>query len=165
MAQDGTTDPAIALRVGDDDSDRGWRAFTSFETPTLEIGETLTSAILELYQGDQVNNPYDILGLLFVERIDMGAALDLDDFTAPAGARSIGSSDATIGTILIDVTAHVKEAIDLGLPRVDLRLRFGVSVSQDDTPQQTHFSSFDHSAVQPLTLPPTLRTKRLRTAP
>ena len=159
MAQDGTTESAIPLRVGDDDSDRSWRAFTSFEVPTLDPGATMTSAMLELYQGDQVNNPYDVLGLLFVERIDIGPSLDLADFTAPAGARSLGFSDPAIGPVLIDVTAHVQEALDLGLPRVDFRLRFGVSVRPDDTPQYTNFTSWAQSAAQQPTLPPTLRIK------
>ncbi|MCP5071034.1 MAG: hypothetical protein GY946_31105 [bacterium] len=165
MAQDGTSDPRDVLRVGDDDTDRSWRAFTSFETPTLEAGETLTSAILELYQGDQVGNPYDTMGLLFVERVDMGASLDVTDLTAPAGARSLGFSDPAVGQVLIDVTAHVQEAMDLGLPRVDFRLRFGVSVRQDDTAQQTTFTSFDQSAVQQPTLPPTLRIQWSQPAP
>ena len=165
MAQDGTEFPRDVLRVGDDDTDRSWRAFTSFETPTLGAGERLTSATLELYQGDQTGNPYDVLGLLFVERIDMGAALDVDDFLAPAGARSLGHSDPAIGPVLIDVTAHVQEAMDLGLARVDFRIRFGVSVRQDDIPQQTTFTSFDQSAVEQLTLPPTLRIQWEQAAP
>ncbi len=165
MAQDGTTFARDVLRVGDDDTDRSWRAFTSFETPTLGATERLTSATLELYQGNQTGDPYDVLGLLFVERIDMGASLDVDDFLAPAGARSLGHSDPAIGPVLIDVTAHVQEALDLGLSRVDFRIRFGVSVRQDDVPQQTTFTSFDQSAVQQATLPPTLRIQWEQTGP
>ena len=165
MAQDGTQFPRDVLRVGDDDTDRSWRAFTSFETPTLAANERLTSATLELYQGNQIGNPYDVLGLLFVERIDMGATFDVDDFLAPAGARSLGHSDPAIGPILIDVTAHVQEAMDLGLARVDFRIRFGVSIRQDDVPQQTTFTSFDQSAVEQVTLPPTLRIQWEQAAP
>ncbi len=156
IAHDGTIDPDAPLRVGDDEDDRSWRAFTSFDLAMPDPGDTLSSALLEIHQGNLLNDPYSRLGLLFVERIDMGAARDLADFGAPAGARSIGSSDPSVGTITIDVTALVQEALDLGRTRVDMRFRFGVFVDPGGVPQQTHFTSSWHTAA-PISLPPILR--------
>jgi len=162
IAHDGTTDPDAPLRVGDDEDDRSWRAFTSFDLAAPDVGDTLTRALLEIHQGNLLNDPYARLGLLFVERIEMGTTRDLADFDAPAGARSIGSSDPSVGTITIDVTALVQEALDLALGRVDMRFRFGVFVDDNGVAQQTHFTSFWHT-VDPVTLPPILRLEWRRT--
>ncbi len=155
LANDGTVDPDAPLRVGDDEDDKSWRAFTSFSL-SVPAGRTLHRADLRLHQGSLVGDPYGKLGLLFVERIEMGPTRDVADWSAPAGARSIGHSDPATGPLSIDVTAHVAEALAAGLTRVDFRIRFSVSVIPDGVAEHTHFTSFWHEA-EPASLPPTLQ--------
>lgn len=154
MAANGATDPDAPLRVGDDANNQSWRAFTSF-TVTVPAGGVLESAVLRIHLGEIVGDPFGELSLLFAERIDMGPTFDSADFAAPALASSIGLSSLPIGQHDLDVRPLVQDALNRGLTRVDIRLRFGVSVVPDAVASHLHFTSFD-VPIGPPSLPPTL---------
>lgn len=162
LANDGSTDPDAALRVGDDEDNRFWRSFTSFELPEAR-GRTLADATLALYQGIGEGAPYAKLGLLFAERVDLGPSLDAADFGAPSTSMSLGVSDDTPGSFEIDVTPLVQDALARGIPRLDIRLRFGAAVTFDDTADLTRFTSAVVD-VDPTSPPPFLHV-RWRTMP
>lgn len=154
LRSDGVVERDGPLTVGDDADDRGWRAFTSFEL-SVPPGATLDAAQLRLHLGRIENDPFATMGLLFAERIDMGTGLDASDYAATVLAREIGIAALPRGLNNLDVTALVQDAIDRGVTRVDIRLRFGVSVRQDKTAAWLGFTSaaFD---TEPTSLPPTL---------
>ncbi|MDJ0522907.1 MAG: hypothetical protein QNJ90_12635 [Planctomycetota bacterium] len=154
LSPNGDADDLLPLRVGDDEDDRGWRAFTSF-TMTVPAGRTLKRAELRLHLGQMTGDPFGKLGLLFAERIDMGPALDAADVTAPAVASITGIAALPMGLNNLDVTALVQDALNRGLTRVDIRLRFGVSVVPDAVASYLHFTSFAVD-TDPISLPPTL---------
>jgi len=154
VASDGTVDKTGPLVVGDDDSDRGWRGFTSFEL-SVPDGAVLRSAVLRLHLGQVVGDPFGQFGLFFAERIDMGPTLDAADLAAPAIAQTIGVSSLPMGQSDFDVTALVQDALNRDVTRVDIRLRFGVGVIQDDTPEHLVFTSYWGDS-DPVSLPPTL---------
>lgn len=144
----------LPLRVGDDANDLSWRGFTSFEM-TVPAGRTLTRAQLRLHLGVNTGDPFGTLGLLFLERIDMGPTLDVADLHAAAVASEVGLSSAPMGLHDYDVTTLVQDALDRGLMRVDIRLRFGVSVVSDGVASLLEFTSYDVD-TDPVSLPPTL---------
>ena len=154
VSGDGAVDKAGPLLVGDDAADRSWRGFTSFHL-TVPEGGAVRSAVLRLHLGQVVGDPFGRLGLLFADRIDMGSSLDAADFAAPAFAQTIGVSSLPMDLSDFDVTALVQDALDRGLTRVDIRLRFGVSVVQDDVAQHLLLTSYWGDS-DPVSLPPTL---------
>mgnify|MGYP001822803427 CR=1 FL=1 len=154
LSVNGAGPTALPLRVGDDENDLSWRGFTSFQM-TVPAGRTLKSAVLRLHLGVSTGDPFGTLGLLFLERIDMGPTLDVADLHAAPIASEIGPSSAPMGLSDYDVSTLVQDALDHGVTRVDIRLRFGVSVVTDDMASYLEFTSFDVD-TDPVSLPPTL---------
>ena len=150
----GTTDPLLPLRVGDDENDEGWRAFTSFEL-TVAPGRTLERALLRLHLGQVVGDPFGQLGVFLISRMDMGPSLDASDWSAPATAPPPGISSLPLGLSDHDVTPQVQDALNRGVTRVDLRLSFVMEAEPDQAPAYLHFTSYAVDS-DPVSLPPTL---------
>jgi hypothetical protein len=84
--------------LGDDASNRQYRAVLSFNTARLPAKARITSATLEMMKDSQTNfdDPFSVLGRLFVD-IHKGffgssPTLQWTDFSAPATARRVGAS-------------------------------------------------------------------------
>lgn len=90
---------ATTFPLGDDSSDRQYRAVLSFNTTTLPGDAVITKATLKIRKAALVgNNPFTILGLLRVDirKPCFGASLALAaaDFQAPASRMNAGTFNA-----------------------------------------------------------------------
>lgn len=102
------------------------RAFVGFELPPLPAGAVVQSALLRVYQEGTSGTPYLDHGVLHVDHVDLGAALDEDDYDDLGLTLDLG----TLATTPIpewktlDVTAAVAADLLAARVRSDFRLRF-----------------------------------------
>jgi len=90
---------ATTFNLGDNASDRQYRAILHFDTSSLPDNAVITSAILKLKkQGISATNPFSILGALRVDtrKPDFGApTLQLADFNSSAAKNKIATFSIT----------------------------------------------------------------------
>lgn len=122
-----------AILVGDDAYFNDvYTGFLSFPLASVPAEAQIVSATLQAYQLQVKGTPYDALGTLEVDQIDMGSRRDTADLTAPS-IRAVGtlSSTPAVETKELDVTALVVDGLARGLTYVDLRLTFPVGTNGD----------------------------------
>jgi hypothetical protein len=98
----GTKDnTATTFRLGDDSSDRQYRAILSFNTASLPNNAIIQSAVLKIKQSGSAvgSNPFSILGSLYADirkgYFGSSSSLQLIDFNAAASASKVGTFGAT----------------------------------------------------------------------
>jgi hypothetical protein len=98
----GTKDnTAATFRLGDESSDRQYRAILSFNTASLPNNAIIQSAVLKIKQSGSAvgSNPFNILGSLYATirkgYFSSSSALQLADFNAAATASKVGAFGAT----------------------------------------------------------------------
>lgn len=122
-----------AIYVGDNASNAGMVGFLAYPWPADSDG--VIAATLHLYVAGINNTPFTDLGSLTIEPVDIGDGLDPTDVTStPILAPTVtddGSGWDTGSTPSYDVGEYAKAAWDLGLTRLDLRLRFDKTTDND----------------------------------
>lgn len=146
---------AASFPVGDDATDRQYRAILSFNTasPAIPAGAVLTGARLKLKsQSITGANPFSLLGDLLID-IRKGffgnaATLELRDFKSAASQDAIGSI-----TTLPSGTSYNKTWLKSILPNINtngvtqFRLRFAQDTNNDQISNAINFYSGDAAAA------------------
>ena len=92
---------ATTFQLGDDASNRQYRAILSFNTASLPDTATVTAAVLKIKQSGGVagTNPFNILGSLYADikkgYFGSNSALQTTDFNASATASKVGKFGST----------------------------------------------------------------------
>jgi hypothetical protein len=92
---------ATTFRLGDDSSDRQYRAILSFNTSSLPDNAVIKSAVLKIKQSGSAvgSNPFSILGSLYATihkgYFGTSSSLQLADFNAAATASKVGTFGTT----------------------------------------------------------------------
>jgi hypothetical protein len=114
------------------------RGLVGFSLAGVPSGATILGATLKMEQFDVRGVPYTDLGSILLDHVDLGAAIDGTDYGSPAiaAAFAVLSTTSALEDKQADVTAQVAQALALGLPRADFRLRFtaesdGVTTDED----------------------------------
>jgi hypothetical protein len=145
----GFVDTSNPIAVGDTDGSflNFARGFARFDLSGLPSGSTLVSAVLALDQAALTGLPYDMLGDVVVDHVDIGPGLDSTDFGAAALDADVGilSSDATLGTKTLEVTTQVAADLAASSPTSDFRLRFPTGSDADGADDYTEFNDGEDS--------------------
>ncbi len=149
MNSDNTT-----FQLGDDSSNRQYRAILSFNTSALPDTATITSAVLKVKQNGLAvgTNPFTTLGGLKVD-IHQGsfnnAALELTDFDADASALAVSTFNST------PVSNWYSATFSSGLNYINragltqLRLRFATDDNNNHLADYMNFLSGDAASGMP----------------
>lgn len=148
------------VAAGDGDHDEVYRGFLAFPWPQ-DLTEPL-SAELRLYAPAKNGSPFQNLGRLAFELMDLGERLGAADFLEgpliPAQRFEDGSG-FTVGQYLTyEVSSYAEEAFARGLARLDLRLSFETNTNNDQTEDAVLFYAREASSVDPDLLPTLLLT-------
>ena len=111
------------------------RAFWSFDLSTLPAGVTIVSATFSVDQTNVTGAPFTELSVLSLDHLDYGSTFELADYTiasiAPAFATL--SSDSSLVTKSVVVTARVQADLAAARTRTQFRARFSPDSNLDDT--------------------------------
>jgi hypothetical protein len=112
----------------------GGRMFYSFPLAAIPPGATIQSATLEVTQEAVIGTPYATHGVLLLDHLDYGPALDGGDFflVALTSAFAVISVSPDLGTKSADVTARVTADLAAARPNSQYRLRFSVVDTDND---------------------------------
>lgn len=112
----------------------GARQFFSFDLTVLPPGITVTQATLQIDQQSIQGTPYATHGVVVIDHLDYGMALDGGDFNAAALQSNVGtiSADATIGVKALDVTANVQADLSAARVNSQYRARFTLIDTDND---------------------------------
>ena len=142
--------PATTFVLGDDASNRQYRAILSFNTAGLPDAALIQSAVLKIKpNGAPVGtNPFAVLGKLLVDirsgPFGTSPALQLSDFNAAASVDKVGAFGATPagGWYSVSLNASGRGQINrLGLTQ--LRLRFALDDNNNNAADLMRFVSGD----------------------
>lgn len=105
-----------------------YRQIFCFSLAVIPPDAVIVRATFRAYQHSVQGNPYGKLGDLVVERVEfpVGTASYADHSRGFAGTLSTSPAE---GPRTLDVTAAVRDALDSGWPRFQLRLRFYSTVA------------------------------------
>lgn len=144
----GFNDTAGPLFVGDQfnvgtASQQGVRGFLSFDISSIPKGATVLEATLTAFQFEVAGTPYSTLGSLLVDHVVYGSQLDPGAYSRSALEDAIGtfSTDPSVGTRSLVVTAAVQEDVGGPRTRTQYRLRFATENDGDATADQSHVHS------------------------
>lgn len=134
------------LQVGDDPTNASFRGLVRFPIGQIPAGATVTVASLRCSQTGVTQAPYAALGVIVVDRVDLGPALDGADHGSVALTPNVGqlSGDATLAVKVVDVTAAVVADLAAARATSDFRLAFTTPTDGDNQPDRATFS-----AIQP----------------
>lgn len=114
------------------------RSVVGFSLAGIPDGATILEATLRMEQFDVRGVPYADLGQILLDLVNLGAAIDGTDYNSVAisSGFAVLSTTSTLEDKQADVTSQVANALMLGLPRADFRLRFtleseGVTTDED----------------------------------
>lgn len=117
----GTMNPSATIfQLGDDASDRQYRAILSFNTASLPDNAVITSAVIKIKQnGPPIgSNPFNVLGGLLVDirkpYFGSAAGLQLADFNAAVSSAKVGTFNKTptSGWYRVSLTANGRNNIN-----------------------------------------------------
>ena len=121
-----------AWRVGDKYTNKGIRAFLSFDISKITEVEEFRSAALSISTLDQNGIPWDDLGSLYIDEVDYGARrLKAADYNLPPGRRLASYDSAPITEI--DLTDIIKQAVRDRSPRFQIALYFQTETDDNDS--------------------------------
>lgn len=134
---------AGTLQVGDDPGNASFRGLVRFPLGAIPAGATVTLASLRCSQTGVTQAPYATLGVILVDRVDLGAALDGADHGSVALTPNLGqlSGDATLAVKVLDVTGAVVADLAAARPTSDFRLAFTTPTDGDNQPDRATFSA------------------------
>jgi hypothetical protein len=164
VLNDGTANTAgSGPGVGDIDflvNGRAGREFFHFDLTPIPPGATIVSAVLVANQANVVGTPYATHGVVLVDHVDFGAALDGGDFGAAALTAGLAtlSSDATAGSKAAGVTSAVVADRAAARTTTQFRLRFSLlDTDVDGAADVALFTDGERSDSSPPGTEPTLR--------
>lgn len=143
------------FQLGDDASNRQYRAILSFNTAALPDNATIQSAVLKIkYSSFVGTNPFSVLGSLWAQikkdTFNNNASLELADFNvAPSSATSAGSFSGPVNAwYSATLTSTGRANLNLtGLTQ--FRLRFATDDNNNHIADMIRFNSGNASANQP----------------
>lgn len=142
--------------LGDGGVNQVLRGFLSFDLSPIPAGATVVSATLQLSQFLVFGEPFAELGSMVADHVDLGAALDIADFSAAPLQSAVATLFTTpaLGTILVDVTSSVLDDLGDGRTRTEFRLRFTTDTNMDGGQDSTQVgcTSTDDDTQPPLRL-------------
>jgi hypothetical protein len=126
ITSDGLVVDDSMIRAGDNAANESRRGFARFSLASVPSGATIVSAVLQLRQAGVTGDPYGSFGNVLVQHVDFGPAVDATDFNSALIGLTPGalSTDATLGTKTIDVTARVSADVVAGRAQSDFRFKF-----------------------------------------
>lgn len=125
--------------AGDDDTNRGLRAFFAFDLSSL-TGAQIIQAQLYLSDYDRAGEPFEWLDPLVVEEQDWGSTLDGADYAAPA-ATLANLNDLEDLQDPVDVTGRVASRVASGGNSYRIRLRFETATNGNGIKDSTDWAS------------------------
>lgn len=126
------TNDEESLFVGDGNDNEAVRSLWGFPWP--DGMEGVVEATLRLHPVQRIGTPFIDLGLINIEPVDLGEAIDLADYSSAALALAITDDRAGLMagiTKRYNVSNFAREAWNHGLARLDLRLRFTADSDND----------------------------------
>ena len=146
------------VAAGDGDHDEVFRGFLAFPWPK-DLVEPL-AAELRLYSPAKNGSPFQNLGKLAFELMDLGDRLSAADFLEdpliPAERLEDGSGFAVGQYLTYELGSYAVEAFARGLGRLDLRLAFETGTNGDQSSDATLFYAREAEASVGPDLLPTL---------
>jgi hypothetical protein len=143
--------------LGDDDQDRQYRAFVSFDTSSLPNNATVLSATLRIKSIALVGtNPFSILGDLWVQikegAYNDNAALETDDFSAlpstPGNLSSVFNSTPSSGWYSAEIYSSALQYVNR-TGTTQFRLRFSTDDNDNATADYLKFLAGDFTSDWP----------------
>lgn len=143
-----------AISIGDDDIDRSYRGFLTFDLTSLPEGilpEHVQSATLTVYQMQAVG--FDGPGLVFgtgpnrmgdllLEHVNYGTSLETSDYAIAPLESLVFSTSGDVGWRSADVTDIVKADLVGRVPsRAQFRLRFSLETNGNSETELVHFET------------------------
>lgn len=124
------------------------RGFVSFAVPSELSGKTVDKAVMRLYQGQVIGNPYTVGGSLKVDHLDYGSTLENADYSDPSLSASFTTLTTTAAVEWKDVDVKDQLIDDMANGRAysQYRLHFAIeSIGGDVTGDFAYFESQDNS--------------------
>ena len=123
--------------VGDFDAFQpnvGYRQFFSFSLAGIPAGAVVTSATLQLHQQFSVGDPFANHGVVVVDHVDYGAALDAADYGGNTLTANVGTiaPDTVNGVRTLDVTSRVQADLAAARTRSQYRVLWSVLDTDND---------------------------------
>jgi hypothetical protein len=141
--------------LGDDASNRQFRAILSFNTSSLPANAVVQSAVLKIKYNSLVGtDPFTALGSLRADIIagsyNSNAALETADFNATGSASAVGTFNETPtnGWYSATLNATGESSINLN-GRTQFRLRFSTATTANSTADAMRFIAGDFTSNQP----------------
>ncbi len=124
-SSNGLGDNLSEIRIGNDTKSVS-RGFLSFDITEIPPNVNIQSAVLKLYQGKIVGDPYLKGGKLQIDHLTYGDSLDKTDYNMPAILYSFTSFSKTnkIGWCEVDVTTKLKDDIANARSMSQFRIHF-----------------------------------------
>jgi hypothetical protein len=144
------------FQLGDDASNRQYRAILSFDTASLPANAIIKSAVLKIEQSGNPTgtNPFDILGSLVADisngPLGGSSALQLTDFNANASATNIGTFPTSPSSGWYSATLTATGVSDISRTSLtQFRLRFATATNGNSLADCITFYSGDSASGQP----------------
>ena len=131
--------------AGDLSANTTRRAFYSFIVADLPPGADVQSAVLSTRQYLVVGTPFDTLGEVIVDHVDLGPTLNAPDYAHVQWSLDIGTLSASpdLGRRSLDVTAAVRADVAARRGVSSFRLRHRLQTDIDGQRDYTAFSSVE----------------------
>ena len=133
---DGTVNTSTAFAALGDAGAPGVvaRGFFGFDISPVSPSETITGAVVRIFQAAVLGDPYATLGEVVVDHVDVGPALDAGDYTLAPLTTGVGtiSTNATLErkTLVVGAQVAADQAAGRGLSH--FRLRFSIQDEDGD---------------------------------
>lgn len=153
VRSDGYVTNSLGLAIGDTFANHYQRGFLHFDLSGIPEHVTLTSVYLRVFQhetlgnGSYYGNPYDSLGSIFIEKVDIGDSLDSSDFDSePLVVQTIPlvDNDTEREWKYADVTSWVRQAYNSNADSIQFRLRFQTDTDSDSAGDLSYIESSDN---------------------
>jgi len=137
------------VAVGDEVNDQAACGYYRFNIAMIPPGATILAATFTVGQHMVLGNPYiDLGGDIVIDHVNLGAALDPTDLTAPNVLAwwYTQMSQMSGGYVQADLTSAVQADVNAGRTRTDLMLHFPGNTDSDGQADYVQLNNLaDHS--------------------